>query len=79
MESLPSNLDPKRPYTTADLKDDINYLVIPEETLQLQCDVLNVVEQRVDISTFSPERQEEIKNYYRFSGTRARILSDTNR
>lgn len=70
MESLPPDLDPKRPYTIADLIDDVNYLVIPEETLQLQVDTLNVLEQRVDITTFSPERQEAIRNYYRFSAFR---------
>ena len=38
-----------------------------EKTLQLQVDVLNVLENRVDISTFSPEYQKKIDNYYRFS------------
>lgn len=50
--------------------DDTNYLVIPEATLQLQVDTLNVLEKRVDITSFTPERQEEIKNYYRFSADR---------
>jgi len=49
--------------------DDVNYLIIPEATLQLQVDTLNVLEGRVDMSTFSPERQQEISNYYRFSAT----------
>ena len=55
----------------ADLVDDQNYLVIPQETLQLQVDTLNVLERRLALDTFSPERQIEIKNYYRFSATRA--------
>ena len=71
MDSLPPNLDPKRPYTIADLVDDENYLIIPQETLQLQVDTLNVLEKRVPIDTFSPERQIEIKHYYRFSATRS--------
>ena len=71
MDSLPPNLDPRRPYVIADLVDDQNYLVIPEETLQLQVDTLNVLEKRVDITTFTPERQMEINNYYRFSATRS--------
>ncbi len=50
--------------------DDVTYLIIPEDTLQLQVDTLNVLERRVDVSTFTPERQEQIKNYYRFSAFR---------
>lgn len=37
------------------------------EDLQLQADVINVYEKRIEISEFSPERQKQIKNYYRFS------------
>jgi len=43
---------------------------VPDDTLQLQIDATNVLEGRVDMSTFSPERQIQIKNYYRFSATR---------
>lgn len=35
--------------------------------LQLEADVVNVMEGRVDIATFNPERQKIIKDYYRFS------------
>jgi len=70
MESLPRDLDPMRPYTIADLVDDQSYLIIPEETLQLQADTLNVLEKRVPIETFPIERQIDIKNYYRFSAGR---------
>lgn len=55
------------PITIADLDDDATYLVIPNDTLQLQADTINVVEGRLPISDFSPERQEQIMNYYRFS------------
>jgi hypothetical protein len=41
----------------------------PEDIWQLQVDVINVLEGRVDISSFEPTYQERIKNYYRFSGT----------
>jgi len=54
----------------ADLIDDQNYLIIPEEELQLQVDTLNVIENRVPLESFPPERQIIIQNYYRFSGTR---------
>jgi hypothetical protein len=40
---------------------------VSEETLQLQIDVINVYEKRVDIASFPPERQKQIKDYYRFS------------
>ena len=44
-----------------------NMTPVEEKTLQLQLDALNVLEGRVDVSTFSIERQKEIDNYYRFS------------
>ena len=59
--------DPLPPLTIADLNDDASYLPIPEATLQLQVDTLNVIEGRLPLSSFPPERQEDIKNYYRFS------------
>jgi hypothetical protein len=52
------------------LKPDINPLILPKDTLQLQTDAANVVEGRVSITNFTPEYQEKIKNYYRFSATR---------
>jgi len=57
----------KAPITVDDLKDDANYLPIPDDILQLQADVVNVIESRVPLSTFSPERQQQITDYYRFS------------
>ena len=63
--------NPNRPYTIADLKDDTNYLPIPTDTLQLQVDCLNVIENRVPIENFTPDYQQQILNYYRFSATRA--------
>jgi len=41
----------------------------PPDIFQLQIDVINVLEGRVEISTFDAAYQERIKNYYRFSGT----------
>lgn len=43
---------------------------VPDDTLQLQIDATNVLEGRVEMNTFSHERQIQIKNYYRFSATR---------
>lgn len=67
MENFQQSSDPKALITVDDLRDDANYLVIPEDTLQLQADTLNVLEGRLDISSFSQERQQQITNYYRFS------------
>lgn len=67
MESFQQSSDPKALITVDDLIDYANYLVIPEYTLQLQVDTLNVLEGRLDISSFSQERQQQIKDYYRFS------------
>lgn len=64
MASLQQDLTP---ITVADLNDDVSYLIIPPDTLQLQADTINVLEGRLPISNFSLERQEQIKNYYRFS------------
>lgn len=66
MANLQSNLN-QIPITVADLGDGAAYLPIPSDTLQLQADTLNVLEKRVSLSRFSPERQEQIINYYRFS------------
>jgi hypothetical protein len=33
---------------------------------QLEIDVINVLENRVDIATFSPEYQRKISDFYRF-------------
>ena len=60
----------RQPLTEADLNDDLNVLPIPADVLQLQVDMLNVVENRVDINDFPLDYQEKIKAYYRFSATR---------
>jgi hypothetical protein len=46
-----------RPLTTSDFP----------KMSQLQIDCINVQEKRVDISTFSPSYQQQIKDYYRFA------------
>ena len=64
MANQSSNLTP---LTLDDMRGIVNVLPISEYTLQLQTDTANVVEGRVPITNFSPERQEQIANYYRFS------------
>jgi hypothetical protein len=63
--------------TIEDLNDDLNYLPIPQDILQLQVDTLNVYENRISIDTFPPEYQQRIMGYYRFSATR--YNSDTGK
>ena len=60
----------RTPLTKQDLKDDLNYLPISEDELQLQVDALNVYQGLVGLETFSEDYQVIIKNYYRFSATR---------
>ena len=60
----------KLPLTKADLDDDTNYLPIPQDTLQLQVDMLNVVENRVPLDSFPLDYQVKIVNYYRYSAFR---------
>lgn len=64
------------PYNKEDLKDDLNTFAIPPDVLQLQVDALNVLEDKVDISTFPKDYQEKIINYYRFSATRMNTQED---
>jgi hypothetical protein len=51
--------------------DDLSYnpfsFEIPEDVIDLQKDALNVLEKRVELSSFSPERQIQIRHYYRYS------------
>ena len=61
---------PLPPLTETDLNDDLNLLPIPPDVLQLQVDMLNVVEGRVNINTFPEDYQNKIKYYYQFSATR---------
>ena len=64
------------PYEQKDLNDDLTEFVIPEGTLKLQVDALNVLEGRVEISTFPLDYQEKIMYYYRFSATRMNVKED---
>jgi len=75
MASLMGYLD-LPPYNKEDLKDDLNTFAIPPDVLQLQVDALNVLEDKVDISTFPKDYQEKIINYYRFSATRMNTQED---
>ena len=59
----------KQPITKAQIYTPYPFPPQPD-TLQLEVDVLNVEEGRVDISTFPKDYQEKIKNYYRFSATK---------
>lgn len=59
-----------QPLTKSDLDDDLNYLPIDADTLQLQVDTLNVLEGRVSQDSFSEEYQRKILDYYRFSATK---------
>lgn len=61
------DLSQKPPLTIDDLKDDTNVLPIAEYTYQLQTDTVNVVENRVPLSSFSLERQQQIMAYYQYS------------
>ena len=54
---------------TSKIVTDTNPYHPPEDIAQLQVDVLNVFEGRVDISIFPASYQARIKDYYRFSST----------
>ena len=56
-------------WTAEEMIDTSFPLIVPEDTLQLQADILNVEEDRISIDTFPPDYQERIKTYYRFSAT----------
>lgn len=47
-----------------------------EDVLQLQADVLNVLEGRVDINTFPADCQNKIKDYWRFAAIRQNSKSN---
>jgi len=72
MASRPLNTS-RPPLTKADLKDDLNYFAIPEDTLQLQVDTLNVYQNLVALDSFPEEYQRRIQDYYRFSATRMNV------
>ena len=67
---------PLPPLTPENLDDDVTIFPIPSDVLQLQVDVLNVEQGRVNINTFPPDYQQKIKNYYRFSATRQNSRSE---
>ena len=54
---------------------DPSVLCQTPESIQLQEDTVNVEEGRIELNTFSTERQQEILNYYRFSGHQYRSKS----
>lgn len=68
-------INPLLPLTIADMEQTTLCKSIDLDTLQLQVDIINVFENRVDINTFSKERQQIIKNYYRFSPVSPASLS----
>ena len=73
---IPEPLVP-RPLTKEDLIDYTNYLPIADSVLDLQADVLNVTQGRVDIESFPLEYQDKLRAYYQFSATR--LNTDANK
>lgn len=71
-----SSNEPSPPLTAEDLSDTIFDMEITQSELQLQADTLNVLEGRLSINDFTPERRIEIKNYYRFSASRTTSRSN---
>jgi len=65
------------PLTAEDMRTDTGgkLAIVSDDTLQLQADVVNVMEGRVELETFDKDYQKKIENYYRFHpvlpGTRA--------
>lgn len=65
--------------------DDEGPLITPDDTLQLQTDVINVIEGRVPLESFDKDYQAKILSYYRFCATysnsqhpvRAKTTKDT--
>lgn len=43
----------------------------PPDIVQLKLDIINVLEDRVPMSSFTPEYQAKIRNFYRFYGQRS--------
>ena len=62
--------EPLPPLTLEDISYNPFELPIPEWILLLQVDTLNALEGRLPMDSFTPERQEEIKTYYRFCAIR---------
>jgi len=74
-QSKSSSLINLEPFLTSDL-GRLSGIVVntnphspSDDILQLQTDVINVLEKRVDINSFGIEYQKRIKSYYQFSGT----------
>ena len=59
------------PFTPNSFGQNVNECPLePLDALQLATDAINVVENRIDINTFSPEYQQKIRHWYQFSATR---------
>jgi len=59
---------PEKPLLTIeDIQVTSTLGVVEADTLQLQVDALNVMENRVAMNTFPPAYQNRIRNYYRFA------------
>ena len=56
--------------TKEDVRSTQFPLITPDDVLQLQADVINVINGHVDINSFSVEYQKKIRDYYRFDATR---------
>lgn len=71
--ATPQQLLSLSPYETNDIPPSGPHVVPddPEDVKQLKVDIVNVIEGRVLIDSFTPEYQEKIKNYYRFYGQRS--------
>lgn len=61
----------KSPLSPTDIGSDPDmFPPTPADQLQLATDMINVIENRVDINSFTPEYQKKIKSFYQFSATR---------
>lgn len=70
-QQLSNLLQFKSPLNPSEVgRDPDEFPPIPEDMLQLATDMINVVEGRIDIKTFSEEYQKKIRSFYRFSATR---------
>jgi hypothetical protein len=71
--ATPQQLLNLKPYEVSDIPPS-GPDVVPDDSpdvKQLKVDIVNVIEGRVKIESFTPEYQEKMKNYYRFYGQRS--------
>jgi len=62
---------PFPPFTPEQIgRNDEEVPIVPDDTLQLATDAINVEEGRVQLSSFPADYQEKIKAFYQFSATR---------